>query len=75
MAEPQTENVRAARGARASTVVFAMTMATLGVMGLKTSDFTAIWTPVSLVEPGRTALVYVCASICWVSGMSLCLFA
>jgi uncharacterized membrane protein len=71
MAEQRTENVWLAIGGRASTVVFAMTMATLGVTGLKTSDFTAIWTPVSLVEPGRTALVYVCASICLIGGMGL----
>jgi hypothetical protein len=71
MAEQCTENVWLARGARASTVGFAITMATLGVAGLKTSDFTAIWTPVSLVGPGRTALVYVCASICLVGGSGL----
>lgn len=51
--------------------VLAATMIGLGVMGLRSGDFTAIWTPVSQAVPGREALVYLCAVVCLACGIGL----
>ena len=52
-------------------VVFAATLITLGILGLITGDFTAIWLPVPKGVPAREALVYLSAVVPLVSGVGL----
>jgi uncharacterized membrane protein len=54
-----------------SETVFAGTLVILGIMGLTTGGFTAIWQPVSRGVPAREALAYLCALICLVPGLGL----
>lgn len=51
--------------------VFAATMITLGILGLITGNFTAIWLPVPKGVPAREVLVYVSAIVPLVSGIGL----
>ena len=57
--------------ANSSHVVFAATMAALGVLGLVQRDFTPTWSGVPRGFPAREALVYLCAFISLASGIGL----
>jgi uncharacterized membrane protein len=59
------------RIASAGQVIFAVTMIALGIMGLTTGEFTAIWQPVPKGLTGRETLVYLCALISVASGIGL----
>ena len=51
--------------------VFAITMVTIGIMGLRKGDFTPVWGPMPKVVPARETLVYLCALISLGSGLGL----
>lgn len=52
-------------------LLFAVTMAGLGVMGLLMDQFPPVWDPVPEGEPARALLVYLCAFISLASGIGL----
>lgn len=54
-----------------SHVVFAATMAALGVLGVVQGEFTPTWSGVPSGVPARVALAYLCAFISLVSGLGL----
>jgi uncharacterized membrane protein len=55
--------------------VFAVTMIGLGVLGLTTGGFTAVWEPVPKYVPAHAALVYIFALVSLASGIGLLLQA
>src|SRR6476619_3816375 len=50
---------------------FAAALITVGVMGLRTGDLTAIWTGLSRNAHGREVLGYACAVVCLVAGAGM----
>jgi uncharacterized membrane protein len=50
---------------------FAVTMITLGLLGLAKGDFTPVWSPVPKAVPARELLVYLCAFVSLASGIGL----
>jgi uncharacterized membrane protein len=52
-------------------LAFAVVMITLGIQGLITGDFTAIWWPVPKGVPAREVLAYLCALVSLASGAGL----
>ena len=59
------------RAARAGRVAFAAVMIALGVQGLVTGRFTAIWQPVPATVPARETLVYLSAVVSLACGAGL----
>jgi uncharacterized membrane protein len=59
------------RIANAGHAVFSVTMVGVGILGLITGNFTAVWQPASKVVPASEVLVYVCAFISVACGTSL----
>jgi uncharacterized membrane protein len=51
--------------------VFAVTMISLGVLGLIKGNFTPVWAPIPKGVPAREVLVYLCAFISLASGIGL----
>lgn len=62
---------RAVRIVSAGHVAFAVTMITLGILGLVRGNFAPIWQPVPRDVPGRAVLIYLCALIPLLSGTGL----
>jgi uncharacterized membrane protein len=52
-------------------VLFALTLAALGILGLGTGNFTPVWEPVRKSVPGRELLIYLIAAISLAGGLSL----
>ena len=52
-------------------MVFAAVMVALGIQGLITGQFTAVWQPVPKAVPAREELVYVCSLVSLASGIGL----
>ena len=52
-------------------VVFAAILIALGVQGLSTREFTAVWQPVPKTLPGREVLIYLCPLVSLASGVGL----
>lgn len=52
-------------------LVFAGTMAGLGILGLVKGDFTPVWAPVPKHLPARELLVYLCAGLSLAAGIGL----
>jgi uncharacterized membrane protein len=52
-------------------VIFAALFVWLGVMGLASGGFTAIWSGVPKVMPARTAIAHLTAVVCLVAGLGL----
>jgi uncharacterized membrane protein len=59
------------RIASVSQAFFAVTLVGIGVLGLITGNFTAVWDPVPKSLPARELLVYLCAFICVTCGIGL----
>jgi uncharacterized membrane protein len=59
------------RIAGAGRLVFAATLVALGIWGLATGHFGAIWQPVPKSAPAREVLAYVCAGVALASGAGL----
>lgn len=55
----------------ASHVFFALTMMSVGLIGLFDKNFAAVWAGVPQAFPGRAALVYVCAFIALATGAGM----
>jgi uncharacterized membrane protein len=56
----------------ASPLTFAVVFVSLGVQGLVTGRFTAVWAPVSATVPARELLIYLCALVSLITGLGLC---
>ena len=54
-------------------VLLALTLIALGIQGLMTADFTAVWEPVPKRVPARALLIYLCAVVSLGSGVGLLL--
>jgi uncharacterized membrane protein len=52
-------------------LAFALAFVWLGIMGLASGCFTAIWSGVPQAMPGRTAIAYLTAVVCLASGLAL----
>lgn len=59
------------RKTRLAGLVFAVTMIALGIMGLISADFTALWAPIPKAWPARAALVWICALVSLATGAGL----